>query len=546
MMRYLLDLKMHKKLFLAPGIATIFLIVFALTSYSGLTSQRKAINDIFNYRFAGYQTAASMLNDISNVHANIYRVMSWGNAKYDEKKIESLGKEQLELVGGVTAMVEKTLKSSQTTSEEKKIYQVCREQLAEYTKAIAGVLDLATADVNTATMLMGTADDKFQILNKHLQDLLLLENRLAKDEYVLSVKSFSRILIVFGGVLIASVLLSLLVSVTMTRIILTPINKTVSVIEDIAKGDLVKRIDVAGRDEIGTMAERFNAFIDKLHATIMQVAESSKQVASAAVTLETSTEQMAAGVEEVVAQVNSTATASEQMSMTSGEIAQYCIRAAKSSEKANSSAGMGEDIMRETVRLMNQINQRVKKSAEIIKSLGARSDQIGEVVGLINGIADQTNLLALNAAIEAARAGEHGRGFAVVADEVRKLAERTTGATKEIGKTIQAMQRETKSAVVSMEEGVIEVEEGTAEAAKSGEALHDILEQIGTVTSEVNQIAVAAEEQTATTNEMANNVREISKVINETSDRIQDNSNAASQLAGLARDFEGLVGQFRL
>jgi methyl-accepting chemotaxis protein len=332
----------------------------------------------------------------------------------------------------------------------------------------------------------------------------------------------------------------------MTKLITQPINKTIEVIEDISKGDLTKRVDVLSRDEIGAMGTHFNAFVEKLHQAIVHVARSSTDVSSAASTLDGAAEQMATGVEEAAAQVNSVATASEEMSTTSSEIAQNCVMAAKSSEKANSAAIAGEEIINETVHVMKRINERVKESARIIKSLGARSDQIGEVVGLINDIADQTNLLALNAAIEAARAGEHGRGFAVVADEVRKLAERTTEATKEIGDTIEAMQAETKGAVSSMEEGVKEVEVGSIEAGKSGDALSDILKQINAATVEINQIAVASEQQTATTNEIANNIQQISEVMHDTSKRIQDNASAASQLAGLAKDLQKLVGQFTL
>jgi methyl-accepting chemotaxis protein len=208
--------------------------------------------------------------------------------------------------------------------------------------------------------------------------------------------------------------------------------------------------------------------------------------------LDDATEKMATGIEEAAMQVNSVAAASEEMSKTSEEIARNCVAVAKSSEKANGSASTGEKIIQDTIEVMNRINDRVQDSSRIIKSLGVRSDQIGEIVELINDVADQTNLLALNAAIEAARAGEHGRGFAVVADEVRKLAERTSGATKEIRETIHAMQSETRNAVVSMEEGVNDVGQGTIEAAKSGEALKDILHHFNKVTSEVNQIAVAS------------------------------------------------------
>jgi methyl-accepting chemotaxis protein len=332
----------------------------------------------------------------------------------------------------------------------------------------------------------------------------------------------------------------------MSRSIVTPIKKTVAVMKEISKGDLTKRIDASSKDEIGEMAGHFNVFVETLHSTIKKVAESSTEVSSEANLLDSAAEQMASGIEQASAQVNSVATASEEMSSTSSEITRNCVMVAKGSENANVSAMSGAGIVQETIVVMNHINQRVKDSASMIKKLGTRSEQIDEVIGLINDIADQTNLLALNAAIEAARAGEHGRGFAVVADEVRKLAERTTEATRDIGATIQAMQTETRNAVVSMEEGVTEVEKGTNEAAKSEDALKDILSQVGTVTSEINQIAVAIEQQTATTNEISGGIQQFSSLMQDMSKRVQDNANAASHLATLSKDLENLVGQFQV
>jgi methyl-accepting chemotaxis protein len=206
----------------------------------------------------------------------------------------------------------------------------------------------------------------------------------------------------------------------------------------------------------------------------------------------------------------------------------------------------GSSVVQETIAVMNTIAERVKESAKTVESLGAQSDQIGEIVGTIEDIADQTNLLALNAAIEAARAGEQGRGFAVVADEVRALAERTTKATKEIGAMIKSIQQQTREAVNSMEEGVQEVERGTDEASKSGHALEDILEQINAVSMQVNQIATATEEQTVTTNEISHNIQQITEVIQGTAEVAKDSATAAVELVGMSEDLKKIVGRFRL
>lgn len=543
---WLSNLKMTVKLLVSPGAVIVFLIIFGIVSYWGFYKQNSALNDIFNNRFQNYQVSAGMIKDLVEVHANIYKLMGMIGANYEKAKTDSFSDEQFTKIKKVLTDIDTIMKSPNLTKEEKGYFQEAQKQVVNYEGLVKTVLQGAAADMSTASILMNQADDFFQTINGNLTNLISLEKKLGQGQYSSAGNSYKLVLIVTAIVFLVAVVFSFFISMMMKGIILAPIHKTVEVIESVAQGDLTKRIDISGGDEVGEMAVHFNRLTDTLHKAITQVASSSNEVSSAAKMLDSATEQMATGVEEAAMQVNSVAAASEEMSKTSSEIAQNCVVAAKSSEKANNSASDGEKIIRETIEVMNRINGRVKESAEIIKNLGVRSDQIGEIVGLINDVADQTNLLALNAAIEAARAGEHGRGFAVVADEVRKLAERTSDATKEIRETIQAMQSETKKAVVSMEEGVNDVGQGTVEAAKSGEALKDILHQIGKVTAEINQIAVASEEETATTNEIASSIQQISQVMQETSKRIQGNAEASAKLASLSASLQEMVGRFKL
>jgi methyl-accepting chemotaxis protein len=312
--------------------------------------------------------------------------------------------------------------------------------------------------------------------------------------------------------------------------------------QKVAEGDLTVQL-LPGKTGI---YEGMRRMVEGLKQVMEQVNQSALDVSASAIELHANAQHTAEGSQEVVQQAETVALASEQMFATSSDIARNCHLAADRSGRACASAQSGAGIVRDTVEGMNRIAGKVRSSAEVVEKLGTRSDQIGEIVATIEDIADQTNLLALNAAIEAARAGEQGRGFAVVADEVRALAERTTKATREIGAMIKSIQQETRQAVRAMEEGVEEVERGTGEAARSGQALQEILEQINEVTGQINQIATAAEQQTATTQEITDNIQQISHTVQTGSRSSQEISGASSQLSRLSVEMQQMVQRFQI
>jgi methyl-accepting chemotaxis protein len=338
----------------------------------------------------------------------------------------------------------------------------------------------------------------------------------------------------------------IILSWSVGRSITGPVNALAVEAEKIAQGDLGVEIHHRSRDEIGQLADSFRKMVASLRELIGKVTESSETVASAANQLSAASLQIATGAEELAAQAGTVATASEEMTATSSEIARNCGMAADESRSANDTAQAGATVVDGTITTMLQIAGRVNESAKAVEGLGVKGDQIGAIIGTIEDIADQTNLLALNAAIEAARAGEQGRGFAVVADEVRALAERTTRATSEIGEMIKAIQNETRGAVAAMEVSVRDVETGSGEAAKSGEALMEIQSRINAVTMQVSQMATAAEQQTSTTAEITSNIQQISQVVQETARGAQESAASAGQLAHLAEELQQLVGKFRL
>ena len=346
------------------------------------------------------------------------------------------------------------------------------------------------------------------------------------------------------ALVVSFICLMIVLRVTVTQ----KLNDFVAKVTDLARGegDLTKQIQVTSNDEFGQLADEINTLVDKIRRIISQIAQTSEQVSASAVQLQSTAAQMASGAEQVAVQADTVATSGEEMSATSGDIAHNCQLASEGSQQASSAAVSGADVVNETIAVMNSIAERVRNSAQAVESLGSRSDQIGEIVGTIEDIADQTNLLALNAAIEAARAGEQGRGFAVVADEVRALAERTTRATREIGTMIKAIQQETKGAVIAMEEGVNQVDRGSEKAADSGRALEQILQQINDVNAQIHQVATAAEEQTSTTGEISHNIQRITQVFQQTAQGVTETAAAAATLAHQSQELQRLVGRFRL
>lgn len=378
-----------------------------------------------------------------------------------------------------------------------------------------------------------------------LIELQQKEAKKALDESISSA-NMTRNFVIAATVL--AILVGGLIGIFVSASITTPLRKTAAALHDIAQGegDLTCRLDIRSNDEIGELAKSFNMFVDRIKNTVSQVASSTSQVLSSAEQLQQESRSIAHGAEAVSGHASSMSNAGNEMSQTSSDIANSCMQAAEASQRANRAAVNGKQVVENTVNGMGKIALRVKETASAVEQLGVRSDQIGQIVGTIEDIADQTNLLALNAAIEAARAGEQGRGFAVVADEVRALAERTTKATREIGEMIKSIQSETKGAVTAMEEGVREVERGTQEASRSGEALQDILDQITSVTEQVNQIATAAEEQTATVSTLSNSIQNIFKTVDETSRGASRSTDTATQLTSLANELQRSVGQFKI
>lgn len=313
-----------------------------------------------------------------------------------------------------------------------------------------------------------------------------------------------------------------------------------------ADGDLCVHMEIKNDDAIGKLSNGFNKAVSSFRNIILSVSEAVQATASASSEISSSSEQMAAGSQEQSSQTTEVAGAVEEMTKTIFETTKNSSLAAESAKKAGTIANEGGKVVAETIDGMNMVAEVVKKSAETVHALGKSSDQIGEIVQVIDDIADQTNLLALNAAIEAARAGEQGRGFAVVADEVRKLAERTTKATKEIASMIRQIQKDTEGAVASMNKGTAEVEKGKSLADRAGQSLKEIIKGSEEVVDIITQVAAASEEQSSAAEQISKNVEAISNVTHESSAGIQQIARASEDLNRLTVNLQEMILQFKI
>lgn len=322
------------------------------------------------------------------------------------------------------------------------------------------------------------------------------------------------------------------------------IDEMLEMIARFADGDLTVELQASRQDKISELYAGFNRAVEQMRVMLRKVDDAVKATSSSATEISVSSEQLAGAMQEQSAQATEVAAAVEQMVRTIVENSSNTSRAAQVTEEFGDVAREGGAVVEQTVSKIRQIAEVVRMSTETVTRLGDSSEQIGAIVSVINDIADQTNLLALNAAIEAARAGEQGRGFAVVADEVRKLAERTSDATKEIATMIKTIQTETQAAVRAMDQGNTEVAAGLELADRAGESLQRVVEGSRNTVDMITMIAAASEEQSATSEQISRSVEMISSVSGQSAEGVTQIARTADDLSRLTVELGSLVEKF--
>jgi methyl-accepting chemotaxis protein len=379
-----------------------------------------------------------------------------------------------------------------------------------------------------------------------MSDDLSLNATFGTDESNVVTYESNRALWVNTGATLAIVLLCALIGVILTRSIATPLQAATAALERLAEKDLTVCVEETGCDEIGRLSAALNTSVASMRSVMVSFAQGAETLAAATTEISFRSVQSAGNAHMQSRKTNQIAAAAEEMTATIAEISHNAESAASASRDSAATANQGGTVMRAAAASMEKIAAAANSVSGKMASLAQRSEEIGKVVNVIQEISQLTNLLALNAAIEAARAGEHGRGFAVVAGEVRRLAERTKGATEEIAGTIRSIQDETRKTLQLMNESRTAVEDGMGETAHARESLEAIIESSKQVEHQIQMIATAATEQTAASGEISESAGQISQLSTETARGAEEAVEALKNLASLASDLDGMIRQFRL
>lgn len=522
------------------GALMIFLGVFALMQMSEIRTagDRVATNSVPSIQSLDSITLTGVRRRIL-----AYRLLTVREPDVQEKTIELLAARNKQ-ISDAQIVYEKLISSP----EERAAYAEFVQGLAESRQIEDRVISLSRAgNVDEMARLLNAESaansDRVNTVLATLAELnarqLTATNDAAAEEYS---SAFNLVVIL----LIVATILTMLFAWLLTRSITQPIAAALEAAETIANGNLTRPIKVEGTDEAGRLLAAMQKMQEKLRDTLMRISGSATQLASAAEELNAVTDEGARGLSQQNNEIEQAATAVNEMTSAVEEVARNAVSTSEASRNATSSTGDGRDLVQETVNAIERMSGDVQSTADLIGNLAEQSRDIGKVLDVIRGLADQTNLLALNAAIEAARAGEAGRGFAVVADEVRALAHRTQQSTSDIERMIGSIQGGTEQAVSSMRNSTERAESTLNIAKGAGLALDTINSAVVEINERNLVIASAAEEQAAVAREVDRNLVNIRDLSVQSAEGAKQTTAASGELTRLAVDLNSMVSRFRL
>lgn len=551
-MDFLRNFKISKKIMVLQVIVVIFMLAVGMTGFLNMTQMKANSEEMYQDRLLSIKTLNEIRAYRGEIESYVLEIIL-SNAKEQKqgikKKINDLLKKTDDLI--------KQYESYQLDSVEAKKFVEYKKALNEYRNELLVVMQEAELDHQKeaydeyVAYLYNLRTNVTTLLNDLVEHNVTISKELNEQSTRLSQTAYL-IMIVMT---VAAIFLAVLVGWFITRMITTPLREMQELMTKAGAGDLTVRGTYQSKDEIGSLTTDFNKMMAGLREVVTKVDESATNLSMRAVELSTSTEhtvqvahQIASSIQEVAAGAETQASsatesvrAMEEMAVGISRIAESSSTVSEASVETAKEAAAGNEAIQKVVYQMDSIRASVTSSSQAVKELGMRSQEIGQIVGAITDIADQTNLLALNAAIEAARAGEHGRGFAVVADEVRKLAEQSRVSADQIANLITEIQEDTNRVVLAIEKGNAEVDSGIRVVEAAGEAFQKILNSVQHVADQIQEVSAAAEEMSASTEEVTASVEEMSRIARDSSQHSQSVVGASEEQLGIINEISASV-----
>jgi len=539
-MNWLSALSIRYKILLIAVIAVIGFAVILFFNYSIANTNK------FNLQ----KTRDIYFPTLERIDANLVRLDKIKETL--NAAVSSAEEDMVEDADDISAMMEKAFDevTKLDRSTQSDIQDLRQQYQLYYQSARELTLGMITGSL-PPTQIKSSVDNKRASLTNFSQNLQEFRNTSYSrfTESIDTVNENSQNALVFS--LSVSLLAVLIVAATgflISSIVTRNVTSIVTSLKEMARGegDLTKRLETSSRDEFGQLSKAFNTFVVQLQSIIQQIASSTEQISSAAVEMGAIAEESNQNSGKQLKETEQVATAINEMSATVQNVSVSASSAAESAQEAREQANNGCAVVDKNIESINALAQDVEKASAVIQKLESDTENIGVILDVIRGISDQTNLLALNAAIEAARAGEQGRGFAVVADEVRTLASRTQESTQEINTMIESLQSGSRDAVLVMDKGHKQAQTSVQQAAEAGEFLNAITHSVTSISDMNTHIATAAEEQSAVAEQINQSIVNITQLGEHAATGASQTSTASDELARLASDLKMTVSQFKI
>ena len=525
------------------GFAFIAALVIGLSVFSvnRMALIRQATIDMESNQLPSIATLSVMLENSLRLRITSFRTL----VNREPASLRETDARIAELIGKLQT-AKKAYAALPTGAEELAVFRQFEATLSTFLEIQAKVLELSGQDkIEDMRVLINTRmKEATDLMGAQINQLILMNTKSATDAAALSRQEYDSANLGIIGVSVVAVLLTILLAWLLTRSIVNPLSRAVRAAEEIAAGDLTRPIEVDGKDEAAQLLLALVTMQRNLRQTIELISGSSTQLASAAEELSAVTEESSRGLQQQNNEIEQAATAVNEMTAAVEEVARNAVSTSEASQQSNQTARQGRDRVVDTVKSIQDMTQQLQATSGLVEGLAAQGRDIGKVLDVIRSIAEQTNLLALNAAIEAARAGEAGRGFAVVADEVRALAHRTAQSTTEIEQMVAGIQTRTGDAVQSMSRNTDSTRTTLSLANSAGDALELITEAIAQINERNLVIASASEEQAQVSREVDRNLVNIRDLAAQTAAGANQTSAASHELSRLAVDLKAMVARF--